>query len=96
LELGVSKRSNAKEGEVLMAKRCKTCRQAVPEKPAREDQSCNGVKVIVYRFKNCRTVVDASCQCYGATFRLHSNESCPLLLRMRAKEVRRPGDSTLP
>jgi hypothetical protein len=60
----------------------------VPEKPVAEDQSCNGVKVTVYRFKNGSTVVDATCQCFGAIGRLHSNERCPLLLRLRAKEAR--------
>jgi hypothetical protein len=52
-----------------------------------EDQSRNGVKVIVYRFKN-GTSVDAACQCFGAPFRLHSNERCPLLLRLlRGEEM---------
>ena len=60
---------------------CRTCRQPVPEKPIVEDQSANGVKVTVYRFKNGSTIVDAACQCFGATFRLHSSERCPLLLR---------------
>ena len=61
---------------------CRTCRQPVPEKPVREDQSRNGVKVIVLRFKS-GTVVQATCQCFGAPFRLHSNEQCPLLRRQR-------------
>ena len=49
----------------------------------KEDQSKNGVTVTVYRYKNGGTVVDATCQCFGAPFRLHSNERCPLLLRLR-------------
>lgn len=55
-------------------KTCRTCRQPVREKP-----------VIVHRFKNGSTVVEASCQCFGTTFRLHSSESCPLLRRLRAE-----------
>lgn len=65
-------------------KTCRTCRQPVREEPTREDQSRNGVRVIVYRFKNGSTAVDASCQCFGHTFRLHSSENCPLLRRLRA------------
>lgn len=65
------------------AKTCRTCRQVVPEKPVVEDQSRNGVRVIVYRYEGRGTVVDASCQCFGSRFRLHSSDTCPLLLRMR-------------
>lgn len=68
-------------------KRCLTCRQTIPEKPAVKDQSQNGVKVIKYRFKNGGSVVDASCQCFGTRFRLHSNERCPLLLHLRRSET---------
>lgn len=67
-----------------MPKRCRTCHQAIPETPVREDQSRNGVKVTVFRFKNGSAVVDASCKCFGAPFRLHSNANCPLLRRQRA------------
>jgi hypothetical protein len=88
MELGVQAFPDAQEGEALMSKRCKTCHQSVAEKPEREDQSCNGVKVVKYRFKNGGTVVDASCQCFGHLGRVHSSESCPLLLRARTKEVR--------
>ncbi len=62
---------------------CRTCRQPIPEKPIREDQSRNGVTVTVFRFKNGSTVVNASCQCFGAPFRLHSNDRCPLLQQQR-------------
>jgi hypothetical protein len=72
-------------------KTCRTCRQRVPEKPVLEDQSRNGVRVHVRRFKNGSTVVDADCQCFGLAFRLHSSSGCPLLrhhLRETAKEIR--------
>jgi hypothetical protein len=72
-----------------MRKTCQICRQPIVERPIREDQSQNGVKVIVFRFKNGSTVVDASCQCFGTTFRLHSNERCPLLQRLRAEDAQR-------
>ncbi|HSX22582.1 MAG TPA: hypothetical protein VLE97_07400 [Gaiellaceae bacterium] len=67
-------------------KTCRTCRQPVAEKPVAEDQTRNGVKVIVYRFKTGGTIVDATCQCFGSPKRLHTNEKCPLLLRLRAGE----------
>lgn len=73
-------------GEEVVPKICRTCRQVVPEKPVREDQSRNEVKVIVYRFKSGSTIVDAVCQCFGAVGRLHSNERCPLLQRLRRGE----------
>lgn len=66
-----------------MARRCRTCRQPIREAPSREDQSRNGVAVTVFRFEGGSTVVDASCQCFGLPFRLHSNEACPLLRRQR-------------
>ena len=66
-------------------KTCRTCRQPIPERPVKEDQSQNGVTVTVYHFNNGGTVVDASCQCFGTTFRLHSNDRCPLLLKHRAR-----------
>ena len=69
-------------------KKCRTCRQVVPEKPVVEDQSRNGVRVIVYRYEGRGTVVDASCQCFGSTSRLHSSESCPVLLRARRSAKR--------
>lgn len=68
-----------------MAKRCRCCKQPIPETPVKEDQSRNGVSVIVYRFKNGGTIVDASCQCFGSTRRLHSNANCPVLLRHRKR-----------
>jgi hypothetical protein len=49
-------------------------------KPTREDQSRNGVRVIVYRNENGSTV-DAACQCFGSRRRLHSNPHCPLIER---------------
>lgn len=46
-----------------------------------EDQSKNGVRVIVTRWKSGGTTVDATCQCFGSDFRCHSNPSCPNLHR---------------
>lgn len=47
-------------------------------KPRVEDQSSNGVKVIVTRGKG-GSVVEADCWCYGSLTRTHSNPYCPLL-----------------
>lgn len=44
-----------------------------------EDQSRNGVKVIVYKFNNGNTTVEADCNCFGYSFRLHSNQYCKIL-----------------
>lgn len=65
---------------------CRACRQPVREQPVHDDQSRNGVRVIVHRFKNGSTVVEADCQCFGATFRAHSNDRCLLLQRLRMHE----------
>ena len=71
---------------VTKTKTCRTCHQPVPEKPMLEDQTRNGVRVVVHRFKSGSTYVDAACQCFGSPRRLHSSEKCPLLLRLRAGE----------
>jgi hypothetical protein len=44
--------------------------------------------VHVHRFKNGGTVVDADCQCFGLPFRLHTNDRCPLLRRLRARAAK--------
>lgn len=69
-------------------KTCRACRQPVPDKPVVENQSRNGVRVRVFRFKSGGTVVDAACQCFGYEFRLHSTERCPLRLRLLRSEGR--------
>lgn len=43
-----------------------------------EDQSRNGVRVIVRRFKH-GTTVEADCQCFGSPMRAHSRADCPNL-----------------
>jgi hypothetical protein len=67
-------------------KTCHACRQSVREKSVREDQSLNGVRIIVHRFKNGSTVVEADCQCFGHTFRSHSSVRCVLLQRLHTRE----------
>ncbi len=52
---------------------CQDLRQVVSV----EDQSKNGVRVIVTRFHD-GTVVDASCSCFGSEHRVHSTSSCPV------------------
>ncbi len=44
------------------------------------DQSQNGVRVIVHRVEG-GTYVEADCQCFGVTFRVHSDPNCPVRLR---------------
>lgn len=44
-----------------------------------EDQSANGVRVIVIRFPSGGTTVEADCQCFGLPWRVHSTPSCPRL-----------------
>lgn len=46
----------------------------------REDQSRNGVRVIVHRWKDSRgTTVESDCNCLGLPMRAHSNMECPML-----------------
>ena len=54
-------------------KHCDTC---TCTQPTRENQSKNGVRVIVYRWPDGSTTVDASCQCYGMPMRIHDNPFC--------------------
>lgn len=51
-----------------------------------EDQSKNGVHVIVRIFADGRTV-EASCECHGTEFRMHSTEHCPNRLRIIAQQA---------
>ena len=51
-----------------------------------EDQSSNGVRVIVTRFyaddgSVTRSTVEADCNCFGHPCRMHSNMSCRALAR---------------
>jgi len=48
-----------------------------------EDQSQNGVKVIVHRKDGCSSV-DASCDCFGTPFRAHSDPNCPVFLKQKS------------
>lgn len=52
----------------------------IHKQTSREDQSRNGVRVIVYRSDE-GSVVDASCECFGSTMRAHSNVLCPVYLK---------------
>jgi len=47
------------------------------------NQSRNGVKVIVHRDKDGNTIVDASCLCFGSSFRVHDRMNCPNLLEQK-------------
>lgn len=60
----------------------------IPElkpKPVREDQSANGVKVIVHRMEE-GTVVEADCECFGIPGRVHSNTNCPVYKKANSKQ----------
>jgi len=56
-------------------------------KVEKEDQTRNGVKVIVHRFYDRKglsgTTVEADCQCFGGN-RTHSNPNCPRLKDVRS------------
>ena len=45
-------------------------------KAKKENQSKNGVKVIVYKYDD-GSVVEADCECFGHDQRAHSNMHCP-------------------
>lgn len=53
-------------------------------KVEKEDQSKNGVKVIVHRFYDRKglvgTTVEADCKCFGGN-RAHSSPDCPRIVR---------------
>lgn len=68
----------------LNMKRCK-CEQT--EKPKREDQSKNGVRVIVWRWPSGGTTVEADCQCFGSFGTVHSNMHCPMLKLARGESA---------
>lgn len=45
-------------------------------------QDRNGVKVRVHEHPN-GTTVQATCQCFGSPWRLHSTDQCPLFKKQR-------------
>ena len=49
--------------------------------PRKEDQSRNGVRVIVWKYSD-GSVVEVDCQCFGNPKRCHSTLSCPLLKKI--------------
>ena len=65
---------------------CPTCHQSVKPRVTIEDQSKNGVRVIVHRSAEGSTV-DADCECFGSNFRVHSREDCPNRLRQIAERA---------
>ena len=63
-----------------MNPKCSACNQDLPKQPlAIEDQSRNGVRVIVYHWPS-GTVVVKDCSCMGYEMRAHDNPGCPRLL----------------
>lgn len=65
---------------------CPTCHQSVKPRVTTEDQSKNGVRVIVHRYPDGSTV-DAGCGCFGSDFRAHSRVDCPNRLRQIAERA---------
>ena len=68
---------------------CRECGAPTAEVTV-EDQSRNGVRVIVTRYRDGGTYVDASCSCFGSTSRTHSWENCPNRLRLLARTATAP------
>lgn len=54
----------------------------IEEIPIIEDQSRNGVKVLVHRY-SYGTYVEKDCSCMGSNFRVHDNLNCPNLKRLK-------------
>jgi hypothetical protein len=48
-------------------------------KPWIENQSRNGVKVIVTHWPGKGSIVEADCGCFGAPYRVHTNSNCVML-----------------
>lgn len=65
---------------------CPSCRQPVSPRHVTEDQSRNGVRVLVHRVPGQGTTVDADCSCFGSDFRAHSRTDCPNRQRLLTKE----------
>jgi hypothetical protein len=71
---------------VKIKKQAVHCRECGHKLPGvwKEDQSRNGVRVIVTHHRNGGTTVDASCSCFGSPMRAHDHDSCPNRLRLLA------------
>jgi hypothetical protein len=63
----------------------KQTRKKTVKRIEREDQSRNGVKVIVTRFRDnlgvSGTTVEADCNCFGHPMRACSSSQCPMLTK---------------
>ena len=70
-------------------RRCPACgvRRPPPE-PVVEDQSMNGVKVLVHRWPDGNTAVEADCSCFGTSFRCHNSTACPVYLAATPRRKR--------
>jgi hypothetical protein len=53
------------------------------------NQDRNGVRVRVTKYAGGGSTVDASCQCFGMEFRVHSTSTCPNRLRLIAEHERK-------
>jgi hypothetical protein len=63
--------------------KCPAWKRSLPPNVTSEDQSRNGVRVLVRRFDG-GTTVEADCSCFGSDFRVHSQPDCPNRLRQTA------------
>ncbi len=57
--------------------KCGSCKKNLPGFYSIEDQSKNGVRVLVTRTKDGSTV-NATCSCFGNIGRVHNTTECPL------------------
>jgi len=58
-------------------KRCKCCKQPVPEKPRKEVFTVEGISYTVNRWKDGGTTVETPCRCKGFQPSTHSTHDCP-------------------
>lgn len=62
--------------------------------PVTETKYVNGVRVTTTQHEEGRTV-DASCQCFGSDFRVHSTTTCPNLRKQKEKKAVQAAEADL-
>lgn len=55
------------------------------EKPVPEMRVLNGVRTVVWRWPSGGTTVEATCSCFGTSFRVHDRMDCPNRVRLIAR-----------
>ena len=58
-------------------RRCKCCKQPIPEKPRVQAVTVEGISYKRLHWPDGSLTVETPCQCFGSYHRMHSTIACP-------------------